>query len=47
MLVIAAPIVKVWALEPAAELRVIVLLEVTVTLRVAVALAQPPVPTLV
>ncbi len=47
MLVIAVPIVKFWALEPAAELRVIVLLGVTVTVRVAVAFVQPPVPTLV
>ena len=44
MLVIAVPIVKFWALEPAAELRVIVLLGVIVTVRVAVAFAQPPEP---
>ena len=47
MLVIAVPIVRVWALEPAAELRAMVLLGLTVTVRVAVAFAQPPVPFLV
>ena len=44
MLVIAAPRVSVWALVPVAEPRAIVLLGVTVIVRVAVALAQPPVP---
>jgi hypothetical protein len=44
MLVMAVPAVTVWALVPDAELRVIVLFELTVTVLVAVALAQPPVP---
>jgi hypothetical protein len=44
MLVMAVLTVTVWALVPDAELRVIVLFELTVTVLVAVALAQPPVP---
>ena len=40
----AVPAVTVWVLVPDAELRVIVLFELTVTVLVAVALAQPPVP---
>ena len=43
-MLIDAPMVTVWALVPAAELRLMVLFGVTVTVRVAVAFAQPPVP---
>ena len=46
-MVMAVPVVTVWALVPDAELRVMVLFELTVTVLVAVALAQPPVPVMV
>ena len=42
--VMAVPAVTVWALVPDAEFRVMVLFGLTVTVLVAVALAQPPVP---